>query len=132
MQSQRKIKLKFFLCAHFFPFWKHKQKIFFEGFVPNAQLVIFPMPENNTFETSGFADSCFCFWNREGTPLSPTFFLWKKLLRNMKQMISCSSFKAFVFSRLLRSSHWRCSLKKGVLRNFAKFTGKRPSQRLFF
>ena len=24
------------------------------------------------------------------------------------------------------SSHRRCSLKKGVLRNFAKFTGKHP------
>ena len=23
-----------------------------------------------------------------------------------------------------RSSHWRCSVKKGVLKNFANFTGK--------
>ena len=29
------------------------------------------------------------------------------------------------------SSHRRCSLKKGVLRNFAKFTGKHPCQRIF-
>ena len=31
-----------------------------------------------------------------------------------------------------RSSHQRCSTKKGVLRNFAKFTGKHLYQRLFF
>ena len=40
--------------------------------------------------------------------------------------------------RLLRlyasatSSHQRCSMKKGVLRNFAKFTGKHLCQSLFF
>ena len=32
----------------------------------------------------------------------------------------------------LWSSHQRCSVKKGVLRNFAKFTGKRLCQSLFF
>ena len=31
-----------------------------------------------------------------------------------------------------RSSHRRCSVRKGVLRNFAKFTGKHLCQRLFF
>ena len=31
-----------------------------------------------------------------------------------------------------RSSHLRCSVKKGVLRNFAKFTGKHLCQRFFF
>ena len=31
-----------------------------------------------------------------------------------------------------RSSHRRCSVKKCVLRNFAKFTGKHLCQRLFF
>ena len=31
-----------------------------------------------------------------------------------------------------RSSHWRCSARKGVLRNFAKFTGKHRWQSLFF
>ena len=32
----------------------------------------------------------------------------------------------------LRSSHWRCSVRKGVLRNFAHFTGKHLCQSLFF
>ena len=31
-----------------------------------------------------------------------------------------------------RSSHQGCSVKKGVLRNFAKFTGKHLCQNLFF
>ena len=31
-----------------------------------------------------------------------------------------------------RSSHWRCSMKKTVLNNFAKFTGKQLCQSLFF
>ena len=31
-----------------------------------------------------------------------------------------------------RNSHWKCSVKKSVLRNFAKFTGKYLCQSLFF
>ena len=31
-----------------------------------------------------------------------------------------------------KSSHRRCSTRKGVLRNFANFTGKHPYQSLFF
>ena len=31
-----------------------------------------------------------------------------------------------------RSSHRKCSVKKGALRNFAKFTGKQLCQSLFF
>ena len=34
--------------------------------------------------------------------------------------------------KLCRSSHWRCSVRKGILRNFAKFTGKHLCQSLFF
>ena len=34
--------------------------------------------------------------------------------------------------RYCRSSHQRCSMKKDVLRNFAKFTGKHLCQSLFF
>ena len=31
-----------------------------------------------------------------------------------------------------RSSHWRCYVRKGVLRNFAKFTGKHLRQSLVY
>ena len=33
---------------------------------------------------------------------------------------------------IFRSSHWRSSVKKDVLQNFAKFTGKHLCQSLFF
>ena len=35
------------------------------------------------------------------------------------------------FFERFKSSHLRCSVKKGVLGNFAKFTGKHLCQRLF-
>ena len=31
-----------------------------------------------------------------------------------------------------RSSHWKCSVRKGILGNFAKFTGKDVWQSVFF
>ena len=36
------------------------------------------------------------------------------------------------FSCLYRGTHRRCSIEKGVLKNFAKFTGKHLCQSLFF
>ena len=39
---------------------------------------------------------------------------------------------SFKIARPLRSSHRRCSVRKCVLRNFAKFTGKHQCQSLFF
>ena len=33
---------------------------------------------------------------------------------------------------MIKRSHWGCSVEKGVLRNFAKFTGKDLCQSLFF
>ena len=38
----------------------------------------------------------------------------------------------FLWHWYLRSSHRRCSVKKGVIRNFAKFTGKHLCQNRFF
>ena len=43
-----------------------------------------------------------------------------------------SSFLCFVFRLSTKSSHRRCSVEKGVLRNFAKFTGKHLCRNLFF
>ena len=37
-----------------------------------------------------------------------------------------------VYFSSIRSSHQRCSVKKCVLKNFAKFTGKQLYQSLFF
>ena len=41
-------------------------------------LVIFPMSEINTFETSDFADRRFSFKNRDGGLFSPTMFYGTK------------------------------------------------------
>ena len=53
------------------------------------------------------------------------FFLFHKVLSQIKCKFSV------IWSTRIRSSH-RCSVRKGVLRNFAKFTGKRLCQSLFF
>ena len=48
-------------------------------------------------------------------------FVFKITISKMRNL--CSRF---------RSSHQRCSMKKGVFRIFSKFTGKYPCQNLFF
>ena len=40
--------------------------------------------------------------------------------------------RRFKWEIICTSSHRRCSVKEGVLRNFAKFIGKNLYQRLFF
>ena len=35
-------------------------------------------------------------------------------------------------THISRSSHWKCSVKKGIFKNFEKFTGKKLCQSLFF
>ena len=50
------------------------------------------------------------------------------LWRNMKTVI----FFIFTEQKQFRSSHRRCSVKKAVLKNFAKLTGKHLCQSLFF
>ena len=52
-----------------------------------------------------------------------------------KDMISVTSevgYNVKVLESILRSSHQRCFVKKGVLRNVTKFTGKHLRQNLFF
>ena len=74
--------------------------------------------------------------------------MWKRLLRSAfnksniepwytsKELngtkVILSKQVSFIDFYILRSSHHRCSLKKRVLRNFAKFTGKHLCQSLFF
>ena len=41
-------------------------------------------------------------------------------------------FQKVIEKDMFRSSHWRCSVTKDVLRNFSKFTGKHMCQLLFF
>ena len=64
------------------------------------------------------------------------FFSWNCRLSTKSQYIRTTppvlsrSFETTFTT--IRSSHQRCSMKKGVLRNFAKFTGKHLCQSLFF
>ena len=53
------------------------------------------------------------------------------MLRSNLQWMHVNQLPTFSL-KILKSSHQRCSVKKGVLRNFAKFTGKPLCQSLFF
>ena len=67
----------------------------------SKRLVIFPIPGNYTYETSGFTDQCFSF-EVARVPYSLAKSSYRKtLLRNMRQVISCSLSKEFSFSCLL-------------------------------
>ena len=54
----------------------------------------------------------------------------QQLVKYLWRSLKDSLLSGYSFS--YRSSHQRCSLRKGVLRNFAKFTGKQLCQSLFF
>ena len=57
------------------------------------------------------------------------------LFSNFCSALSSSFAAIYQFTkwkRMYRSSHQRCSIKKGVLRNLVKFRGKHLCQRLFF
>ena len=60
--------------------------------------------------------------------------LYRRFLHNDHLPYFQQNFSAILsaFFPSFRSSHWRCSVRKGVLRNFAKFTRKRLWQSLFF
>ena len=54
----------------------------------------------------------------------------KKRFTYRRFLINVPNFEGLLF--IFRRSHRSCSLRKGVLRNFAKFTGKHLRQSLFF
>ena len=53
-----------------------------------------------------------------------------KIFADVKQKVPY--LYSFWTQTIFRSSHQRCSVKKGVLRNFTKFKGKHLRQSLFF
>ena len=68
--------------------------------------------------------------------LRKNFVSTQRCLSNPVNYLQCSVFGKIVnvFSAeaaSIRSSHWRCSVTKSVLRNFIKFTGKHLCQSLF-
>ena len=60
-------------------------------------------------------------------------YIFPPILLSRKRPTKCVTIVPTVsLSCRSRSSHRRCSVKKGILRNFAKFTGKHMCQSLFF
>ena len=74
----------------------------------------------------------------EQDSLEVNFVLFEDLLLYYVHYLCSSNLSKdclYIFSYPLviaRSSHQRCSMKKGVLRNFTKFTGKHLCRSLFF
>ena len=59
------------------------------------------------------------------------FNLRKPILKNISEENTCAGVSTYLFNSQsmsrpdkCRSSHWRCSVKKGLLKNLANFTGK--------
>ena len=68
------------------------------------------------------------FWMNCAFPLS------KGMSKRMECLLKSYCWKKATYSNFslhVRSSHRRCSVRKGVLKNFAKFTGKQLYQSLF-
>ena len=99
-------------------------------------MVIYLMTGNNTSETSDFADTRLSFSSREGVLLSPPLpvFLGKKLLQNKwnNWIFVLFSFPAFWLYKNKQKQSFGMFCKKGVLKTFAKFTGKHLRWSLFF
>ena len=69
------------------------------------------------------------------TPSFPTISDYDDLQQNTDGHITLETnpiVSALLLSKAYRSSHRGCSVTKGIIRNFAKFTGKHLSQSLFF
>ena len=49
---------------------------------------------------------------------------------NFRKKSPLQCFRLYSFPSF-RSSHWRCSVRRGILGNFVKFTGKHLGQSLF-
>ena len=69
------------------------------------------------------------FTKKTEANVSPVFCIF--LLTKLKNSSKISSILT-ISHEIIRSSHWMCSARKSVLRNFAKFTGKHLCQSPFF
>ena len=91
----------------------------------------------NTKKYNHYSTKKNCYWRVNFVILSIIFTTWNKQLRQQSKrkhpVNRYSVFFVFCFLFLLffknvsskfKSSHWRCSVKKGVLKIFTKFTGK--------
>ena len=94
------------------------------------------------FDLTWKKDFCSRIWWGEGgagVPPAPPFlygpeYKTQESKLEKLQILICSNdkYQDVDSECLCRSSHWRCSVRKGVLRDFAKLTGKYLCQGLFF
>ena len=78
---------------------------------------------------------CFFFFCSHRSGVFRVFqFLLKTAIHPRGHFLTHPSilYRLMRFLQIARSSHRKCSVKKGFLRNFAKFTGKQLCQNLFF
>ena len=74
-------------------------------------------------------------WRQIYKQTSSTFYTSNDVSRRKNLLVLITELRNSYLITLLkryRSSHRRCSVKKGVLKNFANFTGKHPCWSLFF
>ena len=102
-------------------FAENKLSTFLTGFRRNhsTQRCLVSMIENwkNTLGKCGFVNAIFINFSKAFYKLNHNLLIAKLLSNHLLKE---------------RSSHQRCSVKKSVLRNFAKFTGNNLYQSLFF
>ena len=102
------------------------KKMFFLNLVIPKILIILVLCNFNFYFKIGAAKTILCSWGFSWNDLKESGFkLWKIAV----QPIFCNQVKKQFSSR---GSHQRCSMKKGVLKTFTKFTGKLLCQSLFF
>ena len=102
-------------------FAENQLSTFLTGFRRNhsTQRCLVSMIENwkNTLGKCGFVNAIFINFSKAFYKLNHNLLIAKLLSNHLLKE---------------RSSHRRCSVKKSVLRNFAKFTGNNLYQSLFF
>ena len=74
--------------------------------------------------TSIYVISCLHLLHNIFTNLSPLWILLYKYFSSWEILRN--------YSTIFRSSHWRCSIKKAILKHFVIFTGKHLCRGLFF
>ena len=84
---------------------------------------------NKTFNT----DKYFQHWLSSKLAHFSPMFSYSTFWKHQKNFCYLTGFWCFqvVYNRTFRSSHRRCSIKKGVLKNLTKFTGKHLFWSLF-
>ena len=84
----------------------------------------------NWFFSQFHVTSLFLYPSKNRKPL--VFYLFRGYRTRLVTWNGLIMFQRDITMKHFRSSHQMCSVKKGFLRNFTKFTGKHQCQSLFF